>query len=195
MSTKIPDDILKLLDAVEEENKKRRTSLTQRVVEWNRLRNLFKFDSDQEVKMLSAAAHEFFYAKDLTERLNALADFEFIWIGTSAKYGASKYNDIPEMAKTEKDYQALYNWKESVYTIMIENIVAELSEHCPGGEDDADWIAVLLEQVLNIIVEAAEDKQVAKPRSRARKTVDREGTGERIRMAFDDWLKEIEQGG
>jgi hypothetical protein len=163
------------------------------VVEWNRLRNLFKFQSDQEVKILSAAAHEFFHAKDLIDRLNALADFEFIWIGTSAKYGASKYNDIAEMAKTEKDYQALYNWKESVYTIMIENIVAELSEHCPGGEDDADWIAVLLEQVLNIIVEAAEDKQVSKPRPRARKTTDRESTEEKIRMAFDDWIKEIEQ--
>lgn len=164
-------------------------------MEWNRLRSLLKFDSDQEVKLLSEEAHKFFHGKTLTDRLNALADFEFVWIGTSAKYGACKYKDIEEMAKTEKDYQALFNWKESVYTIMIENIVAELSEHCPGGEDDADWIALLLERVLNIIVEVAEEKKVSRIRGRAGKISEVEVTEPRIKMAFDDWIKEIEREG
>ncbi len=195
MSTKakIPDDILRILDAVEEENRRRRTSLVQRIVEWNRDRNLLFFDAGQEVHMLSVCAHDFFHSTSLIERLNALADFEFVWFGTAAKYGAMVFMNMEEMSRVEKHYQALFSWKESVYTIMIENVVAELSEHCQGGEDDAEWIALLLERVLTLVIEANERRPPEPPGLMANWKQWLKSSKVEIEMAFSEWLQDMEE--
>lgn len=191
--TKIPEDILKILDAVEEENRRRRTSLVQRIVEWNRERGLLFFDANQEVHVLSVCAHDFFHSKTLIGRLNALADFEFFWFGAASKFGAMIFKHMEDMAGVENHYQSLFAWKESVYTIMIENVVAELSEHCQGDEDDAEWIALLLERVLTLVIEANEkrpghDRAAMKNWRQWLKSSKKE-----IETTFNDWLLEMEE--
>ncbi len=195
MSTKakIPDDILKILDAVEEENRRRRTSLVQRIVEWNRDRYLFFFDANQEVHMLSVCANDFFYSRSLIERLNALADFEFVWFGAASKYGAMVFANMEEMAAAERHYQSLFSWKESVYTIIIENVVAELSEHCAGGEEEAEWIALLLERILTIVIEANEKRPFGESRDMSTWKKWLKSSKREIELTFNDWLLEMEE--
>lgn len=61
------------------------------IIDWNRERNGLNFDPSLETYMLSEVAQAFFRATTTVKRLREAARFEFIFIGTQAKFYAQQF--------------------------------------------------------------------------------------------------------
>ncbi len=66
------------------------------VYTFNQGRNQFKLDEENEMRMLSEEITEFYEAKDLAERIDAIMDVKYVWNGTKMKYNAN-FKCIPEI--------------------------------------------------------------------------------------------------
>ena len=55
------------------------------VYDFNQSRNNFELDMDLEIRMLKEEVQEFFAAKSLAERIDAIIDVDYVWQGTKMK--------------------------------------------------------------------------------------------------------------
>lgn len=79
--------------------------MLKEVIEFNRLRNDFKYDTELEQKMFREEVKEFFDAKTTAERVDALIDTMFVKLGTMCKlsYNGFDADDLPYPHKTVID--------------------------------------------------------------------------------------------
>lgn len=100
--------------------------MKHKIVAWNLKRNGLTFDPILEAKMLSEEANEFYTAPSLVERIREFADFEFVLVGTKAKFYAKKYEDHRELAYANEHFKYLMAWarnaKEYMRKVLIEEI-------------------------------------------------------------------------
>ncbi len=61
------------------------------VLKFNKERNQLVWDMNNELKMLKEEIQEFWDAETVAERLDALVDTEYVWIGTQIK---ASYNTV-----------------------------------------------------------------------------------------------------
>ena len=89
------------------------------VTEFNKKRNKLAFDPKLEAEMIGEEIKEFWDATTTAERLDALVDTEYVWIGTRIKAG---YNGF--FVKTD-----MRNWVEDSIALMHSYLSDELGEH------------------------------------------------------------------
>ena len=65
--------------------------MIKEVTEFNVKRNQLAFDMNLELKMVQEEIREFWDAETVAERLDALVDTEYVWIGTQIK---ASYNTV-----------------------------------------------------------------------------------------------------
>jgi hypothetical protein len=118
-------------------------SLKQQIIEWNLARNSLHFDPILEAKMLSEEANEFFTAPNLVERIREFSDFQFVLIGTKAKFFARKYENHSEVTYSYEHFKDLMEWAEEAYFTMEGILTEEL-----GRDKSFDIFDKALECVL-----------------------------------------------
>ena len=62
------------------------------VYDFNKVRNKFKYDANLEIKMYQEEVKEFFDAKSLAERVDAIVDCEYVRYGTLMKMAYNGLN-------------------------------------------------------------------------------------------------------
>lgn len=100
------------------------------VTKFNKQRNNFDLDVELEQDMIEEEIKEFWDADTVAERLDALVDTEYVWIGTKIKYS---YNGcgIPENTKT---------FVEDSLKLMYDYLQDELGEYFWGCLSKANKI-------------------------------------------------------
>lgn len=135
-----------------------RNSMLIEIIEWNRARNDLKFDPTLEAKMLSEEAHEFFTAPSLAERCREAADFDFVLVGTLAKYYAQQYQDASEVLFAHSHFVGLRTWAEDARAVIHATLEREFATM--GYEpEDVDHI---LDVCLRYVLEANQAKSAEK---------------------------------
>lgn len=139
-----------------------------RIIDWNRIRNGLECKPSLEYKMLSEEAREFFMAENIVDRLDAYADFEFVWQGTKAKFLACDAEVASQWLNGwQENYIALVDYHDLVVDEMFNILSEELVPLLPiklvdsaGSYESA--VGRILSHVLDIVVEANEAKGTEK---------------------------------
>ena len=85
------------------------------VIEFNKQRNKLELDFKNELLMLREEIREFWEAHTVAERVDALVDTEYVWIGTRAKCSYNTYSipsDIKEGIEASIDLMTEYLFEE-----------------------------------------------------------------------------------
>lgn len=115
---------------------------------WNKERGSTKYSKYLEYKMLSEEFAEYFEAKELVDKLDAIADFIFVYEGTLYK---AYLSNLPEDIVERLTYDCA-----QMFSIMFENLVDTLQL-----EHDGLIFNVILE-TLDIVIEANQQKSANK---------------------------------
>ena len=91
--------------------------MLKEVMEFNRVRNGFKYDAELEIAMYAEEVLEFFDANTTAERLDALVDCSYVRMGTMLKlaYNNKSVNDLP--------------YERNVEQVMVSILTEELGKH------------------------------------------------------------------
>ena len=103
------------------------------VVEFNSIRNGFKLDMKLEVNMLKEEIQEFFDAKTLAERVDAVTDVSYVYEGTKIKCA---YNGFIVDENVDK-------WINSSVEMMLEILTHEI-----GSEAKMAQILVKAQEIV-----------------------------------------------
>lgn len=155
------------------------TTLQERIIEWNRMRNNLEFDPSLEVRMLSEEASEYFMATDPAHKLQEAADFFFVFTGTQAKFRATKFETITLFSIAEKGWRQLEAWMQETK----DDIVGDLSGILGKPKNKTTWI---ITAALKIVTDANEAKPLAKEEGKTPKGEDYVSPLERIRKELFD---------
>ncbi len=97
-------------------------SVLNRIVAWNRERNNLEFDGNLETQMLSEEANEFYMAETFVDQVDAYCDFQFVAVGTLAKFNASKLNEASELSYVKENADFIISYmnrnSEAMYDIL-----------------------------------------------------------------------------
>lgn len=119
-------------------------SLQSRIIKWNKDHNKLNYNLELETRMLSEEANEFFIAETYPEKLQEAADFMFVFIGTQAKFFATKR--MMELSVNWDEFLKLRTWANLVLDKMFEVLADEAHTNGLSGKE-TEMLLMALEHV------------------------------------------------
>ena len=118
------------------------TGQAQAIRVWNQERDNTKFDVKLEQKMLTEEFAEFFASNDLVDKLDAIADFIFVYEGTIYKI---LYNNV-----NISEYEDLIAMAQTLFVMMYEDLKKDIPKE--------DILVEAMDKTLDIVIEANQQK-------------------------------------
>ena len=127
------------------------------VYKFNQMRNEFEWDSQLEIKMYQEEAREFFDAKNLAQRVDAVIDCQYVRMGTEMKMAANGIQTMPYQNREYLMHEIIANEIEAKFTPMSQH-----GDSLTSCNDGYNLVNVIMGKAQKIVCQANELKGLAK---------------------------------